>query len=236
MLVVKDVFKSIQGEGSYIGTPAVFVRFAGCNVGCSWCDTDYSGGTAYHPHELVQLVLDKSPEAKHIVITGGEPLKQKQEDLFEFLMLLNTSLKSPIIQFETSTEGNAIDWILEASPRFHYARTNLNLFLTMSPKLFKDSFLESYDKGLKLAMGLRSPNLKAKGEFKIVVASIEELDLFCSLFKNLKEKALILNEVSYFIMFEQSFANNLVKTNSLQEVLNTYIEKYEKELEELKNG
>ena len=78
-LDVFDVWPTIQGEGPLAGTPAVFVRLAGCNLTCPMCDTDYtSKRERLNPAVLVGRVLDKRTN-HHIrlcVITGGEPLRQ----------------------------------------------------------------------------------------------------------------------------------------------------------------
>jgi len=76
-LEVSEVFYSIQGETSMVGKPAVFIRFSGCNLNCSWCDTVYAreGGKKRKVSELLQEV--KQYNCKLAVITGGEPLIQK---------------------------------------------------------------------------------------------------------------------------------------------------------------
>ena len=73
---IAELFYSLQGEGSLIGVPSVFIRTSGCNLRCSWCDTPY---TSWQP-EGAELSLDrildevKAHPAKHVVVTGGEPM------------------------------------------------------------------------------------------------------------------------------------------------------------------
>lgn len=73
---ISEIFYSIQGEGSLVGVPSVFVRTSGCNLRCTWCDTPY---TSWNP-EGNDLQLDEILEqigafkAAHIVLTGGEPM------------------------------------------------------------------------------------------------------------------------------------------------------------------
>jgi 7-carboxy-7-deazaguanine synthase len=71
-----EIFKSIQGEGKNQGKPAVFIRLAGCNLNCSWCDTPHSHeeGLEFDNDEIIRR-LDESG-CKEICITGGEPLLQ----------------------------------------------------------------------------------------------------------------------------------------------------------------
>lgn len=73
---ISEIFGSIQGEGTLLGVPSVFVRTSGCNLRCVWCDTPY---TSWQP-EGEQLSLDTILErvsafpARHVVVTGGEPM------------------------------------------------------------------------------------------------------------------------------------------------------------------
>lgn len=96
---VPEIFYSVQGEGVSQGSPTVFLRLAGCNLACSWCDTAYSWkrqeAEEMTPHQVLRAIMDivdaESPAdepCRHIVITGGEPLLQQQE-LGELLGLLD---------------------------------------------------------------------------------------------------------------------------------------------------
>jgi 7-carboxy-7-deazaguanine synthase len=74
---IAEIFYSVQGEGALSGVPSVFIRTSGCNLRCIWCDTPY---TSWNP-EGADRTLDaivaetaKYPAARHVVITGGEPL------------------------------------------------------------------------------------------------------------------------------------------------------------------
>jgi 7-carboxy-7-deazaguanine synthase len=75
-MLVAEIFYSIQGEGELTGVPSVFVRTAGCNLRCAWCDTPYASwqpeGTPRTVDEIVAEVM-KHP-AQHVVLTGGEPM------------------------------------------------------------------------------------------------------------------------------------------------------------------
>lgn len=73
---IAEIFYSLQGEGSLIGVPSVFIRTSGCNLRCRWCDTPY---TSWHP-EGVDRAVDAIVEqacsygAQYVVVTGGEPM------------------------------------------------------------------------------------------------------------------------------------------------------------------
>lgn len=77
-LDIIKVWKTIQGEGPFAGRPAVFVRLAGCNLQCPWCDTDYTTGRnmvgLYNTVEMVELAAGSYTDL--VVLTGGEPFRQ----------------------------------------------------------------------------------------------------------------------------------------------------------------
>jgi len=73
-LRVSETFESIQGEGKYAGTPAWFLRLAGCSLKCRWCDSAYAMGKKGKEIFVLDLVKQIG-HLKHVVITGGEPLE-----------------------------------------------------------------------------------------------------------------------------------------------------------------
>lgn len=83
-MVITEIFKSIQGEGTRAGLPCIFVRLTGCNLRCVWCDTAYAfhGGTKYSQDEVLDEVRSLAGEGDARVslveITGGEPLLQPE--------------------------------------------------------------------------------------------------------------------------------------------------------------
>lgn len=73
---ISEIFYSVQGEGSLVGVPSVFVRTSGCNLRCVWCDTPY---TSWSPEGRQMSIAEIASEvarhpAKHVVVTGGEPM------------------------------------------------------------------------------------------------------------------------------------------------------------------
>jgi len=96
MFAVKEIFKSVQGEGSRVGFPTIFVRFAGCNLWsglehlrekgighCAlWCDTDFVKGTKMSLDELVEAMEKEVSNGplKMVVFSGGEPTLQLKTD------------------------------------------------------------------------------------------------------------------------------------------------------------
>ena len=77
---ISEIFYSLQGEGELTGVPSVFIRFAGCNLRCSWCDTKYASWTPEGTHLSMDEILaevERHPAA-HVVLTGGEPMIAKE--------------------------------------------------------------------------------------------------------------------------------------------------------------
>jgi 7-carboxy-7-deazaguanine synthase len=79
-LYLIEIYKSIQGESSFAGVPCIFVRLAGCNLRCAWCDSEYTftGGYKLSEDEVVAEVEKLAP-VKLVEFTGGEPMLQEKE-------------------------------------------------------------------------------------------------------------------------------------------------------------
>ena len=103
---ITEIYKSLQGESTYAGLPCVFVRLTGCNLRCSWCDSEYTftGGHKMALDEVLGEVNRLSPGGGLVEITGGEPMLQDREvvPLMERLLregygvLLETSGERPL--------------------------------------------------------------------------------------------------------------------------------------------
>lgn len=83
-MVITEIFKSIQGEGTRAGLPCIFVRLTGCNLRCTWCDTEYAfyGGKKHSVAEVCEKVSGlagtSTARIPLVEITGGEPLLQPE--------------------------------------------------------------------------------------------------------------------------------------------------------------
>ncbi len=75
MVQVKEIFTSIQGEGPYVGYKQLFIRLCGCNLKCSYCDTEFGSDKfkEYSVQELIDI-CNKNPDCHSVSLTGGEPL------------------------------------------------------------------------------------------------------------------------------------------------------------------
>ena len=117
---VREIFQSIQGEGMYMGVPCVFVRLAGCNLRCPWCDSKETWdtidmATEAAPRDIVNRVNDVAFDGLNtVVITGGEPFEQASN-----LRVLVRMLKDENYRVHVETNGTfydtsewpEIDWI-----------------------------------------------------------------------------------------------------------------------------
>ena len=160
MYQVNEVFQTIQGEGRYTGTPAIFVRLQGCPVGCSWCDTkhtwtldpelaitpdqllakrgDSPSWTGLTPAALLALFQQQGYQARHVVITGGEPC------MFDL-----TSLCQTLHAAGYSTQ-------IETSGTFEI-KAPLDTWVTVSPKLNMPGGYPVLPSALKRADEIKHP-------------------------------------------------------------------------------
>ena len=119
MYPLVEIFESLQGEGRNAGRPCVFVRFAGCNLKCPWCDTDVGRRFSLSLGDLVSEV--KSFKARSVVLTGGEP------SIREGMPELVAALKKEGFWIAVETNGTCSpDWFqfvdyVACSPKAEYA-------------------------------------------------------------------------------------------------------------------
>ncbi len=105
--IVNEIFYSLQGEGFYTGTPAVFLRFSGCNRRCEFCDTDHFDGKPMDACEIADACA--AHHSRHLVVTGGEPLLQLDDRLIR-------EFKSRGFYIQIETNGSlpiptGVDWV-----------------------------------------------------------------------------------------------------------------------------
>jgi 7-carboxy-7-deazaguanine synthase len=103
---ITEIYKSLQGESTYAGLPCVFVRLTGCNLRCTWCDSEYTfqGGRKMTVEAVRDEVARLNPQGGLVEVTGGEPMLQEKEvvPLMQFLLnegytvLLETSGERPL--------------------------------------------------------------------------------------------------------------------------------------------
>ena len=158
-LPIMEQFYTIQGEGYHSGRAAYFIRIAGCDVGCVWCDVKESWDSAIHP--LVQIsdlvIAVKENNANFVVITGGEPA------MYDLTTLVN-ELKANHIEVAIETSGcyeliGNVDWYC------------------FSPKKFKAPTAEAYTKASELKVVIFHPS-----DFAWAESHAQQLNADCVLF------------------------------------------------------
>lgn len=128
-MIISEIFHSVQGEGLHTGEPTTFIRFGGCTLGCSWCDTKYTWPKSSKNYlgnlsieDIIEQVKAITPEStKWICITGGEPLEQLKElsDLISYIKNLNlkieieTSGLLPIIEVGKTPFSFIDSWVVD---------------------------------------------------------------------------------------------------------------------------
>lgn len=100
-----ELYKSVQGESSFTGVPCIFVRFAGCNLRCAWCDSEYTftGGKPFTEDEVIAQIEALAP-CPLIEFTGGEPMLHERELLPLMHRLLADTTTKYTLMMETSGE------------------------------------------------------------------------------------------------------------------------------------
>jgi 7-carboxy-7-deazaguanine synthase len=100
-----ELYKSVQGESSFTGVPCIFVRFAGCNLRCAWCDSEYTftGGKPFTEDEVVAQIEALAP-CPLVEFTGGEPMLHERELLPLMHRLLADGKTKYTLMMETSGE------------------------------------------------------------------------------------------------------------------------------------
>lgn len=107
LLNVNEIFYSLQGEGHFTGTPAVFVRLSGCNLRCPFCDTDHHASVGMTYAEVVERVA--TFPSRHVVVTGGEPSMQLTDAFIDALHAAGC-----FVQVETNGTlplPPSVDWV-----------------------------------------------------------------------------------------------------------------------------
>jgi 7-carboxy-7-deazaguanine synthase len=81
---VSETFHSLQGEGYWSGAPSFFIRLAGCNLNCAWCDTDHERRESLSAEDLYARAEKEGRGCKRLVLTGGEPTLQPIQPLIDY--------------------------------------------------------------------------------------------------------------------------------------------------------
>jgi organic radical activating enzyme len=103
-----EIFRSLQGEGIYLGEPMTFIRFCGCNLSCDYCDTQYasdeSTASEMSVEQVVSAVKREAQPGEYVSLTGGEPLLQA-----DFILEIAPALKQAGFRIYLETNGTLPD-------------------------------------------------------------------------------------------------------------------------------
>jgi 7-carboxy-7-deazaguanine synthase len=190
MLYINEIFYSIQGESTKAGLPCVFIRLAGCNLKCNWCDTTYAISKNNSPQMTVSQILDNVLKfnCDFIEITGGEPLLQS--DVIELSNKLLANNKTVAVETNGSMPINVL---------------NADIIKILDIKcpdsgMSNSNYFENFD------------YLTANDEIKFVIAS--EIDFYWSC--DIIEKY-CLHKITKNILF--SAVTNLISLQQLAELI-----------------
>jgi 7-carboxy-7-deazaguanine synthase len=176
-LPLVEIFETVEGEGTRAGFPTVFVRLFGCNLRCTWCDTTYS----YAPHkpemtlsisEIVERV--QSYKARHICLTGGEPLLYGRRSM----ALARALAEIPRIRDVHIETNGAID----LAPFL----THIN---SQNVRYIMDFKLPASGEADRMHLGNLSL-LRPEDELKFVIGSLEDFHYACKVLKDHPTRAL----------------------------------------------
>jgi organic radical activating enzyme len=191
-LKVVDIFSSLQGEGTRVGTPVVFIRLYGCNLECVWCDTKEAWDTELTSNNYEEMGIKDIVEYVHrsgldtVVVTGGEPLARDQEKLVE----LSEQLFDMGITTEVETNGSIV-------PKMGHLFDRYNI----SPKLSSSGNELYFDK----VEEFMEKTLYAKKQLKFVVAGKEDMEEVIEFLGRKKVKGLM-----KFVNNDVDTENNIV--------------------------
>lgn len=177
-LPVMESFYTIQGEGFHSGSPAHFIRTAGCDVGCGWCDVKESWDEDLHPIvDIRTLINDVKSDCNIVVVTGGEPLLWNMKPLTK--LLKKNNFKTHIETSGSSTLTGDWDWIC------------------LSPKKRKSPMSEVYKKANELKMIIYN-----NSDFKFAEEQAKKVNSQCMLFLQPEwtRKDLIMPKIVDYVM------------------------------------
>ena len=213
---INEIFSSIQGEGPVVGYKQLFIRFCGCNLKCSYCDTEFIKGEEFTPGELYdKITKEYDLKSFHSVsLTGGEPLLHAGF-LKEFLPLIKNQTK---IYLETN--ATLADKFLEIKQYVDIVAADIKL---ESATGIKDTY-KFHDKFFEACRGVET---FAKIVFNEKITD-EEIEKCCELGKKYNLELILQPEMHVDILDNSgSCLTNMTDTEFCVKTLDKFLEKYE---------
>ena len=202
---IKEIFTSIQGEGPYVGYKQLFIRFCGCNLGCNYCDTDYSASNNYIAYGAIELAneVNKYKDIHSVSLTGGEPLLSV-EFLKEFLPMVNKKIY-------LETNATLPDKLSEIKSYIDIISADIKL---ESSTGIKDSYI-MHDKFFEACNGVET---FAKVVFNEKITE-NEVNICCELAGK--------HDIPLILQPEMNGDNFTLNPNKCQEILDKFLLNYE---------
>ncbi|MBN1383768.1 MAG: 7-carboxy-7-deazaguanine synthase QueE [Elusimicrobia bacterium] len=175
---VAEIFSSIQGEGIYVGTPMVFIRFSGCNLQCSYCDTtmfrNAVAGKALILDEIISRTEKELEDAKNISIislTGGEPLLQ-----VEVLAEIIRHFRNEGIKIYLETNGTLYEKFSKIADIVDYTAMDIKLPSACGTECYKEhlAFLKAVKNDVFIKIVLTTKTTTS--EFEKAVTVVERVN------------------------------------------------------------
>ena len=113
---INEIFYSLQGEGARAGTPNVFIRFAGCDLACTFCDTEFESYVEMTAEEIMDKVMRLAPPERSVILSGGEPALQYDEDFHNALRGAGVTFIAIETNGGTKLPRGHVDWV-SCSPK-----------------------------------------------------------------------------------------------------------------------
>jgi organic radical activating enzyme len=200
-LEVQEIFATIQGEGPFAGRPAIFIRLGGCNLQCSFCDTEFDSAQTIDLPDIIDSVIELSKNSKQkivrklVVITGGEPMLQPISKLCNKLLKLN-------FQIQIETNGTLMRKLPKAVKIVCSPKNSQGKYYGLHPELL------ARINALKFLISASNPNYSSVPDLgqsnyniPVYVQAIDEYDSIKNQ-ANLKQALQICDEHGYFISMQ----------------------------------
>ncbi len=149
ILKIQNIFLTFQGEGPYTGNPALFIRLGGCNLACSFCDTEFETFEEKSLEEILKQTLDLTKDTKCslVVLTGGEPLRQNITPLCKFLIAkgfrIQVETNGTLFQ-ELPNEVEIVCSPKSSNGKYHRIRADLEQYI-IAYKFLVSKTLDGYE-------------------------------------------------------------------------------------------
>jgi len=216
---VSEIFKSIQGEGLYVGSLQIFIRFYGCNLNCKFCDTKLNSFSEYRPEDLFKKILPLNRDTNFLSLTGGEPLLHSdflkeflpslKKEGFKICLETNATLSKELEKIIEFVDVISADIKLPSSAQLKDLWSEHKDFLKIAFKkelfvksvICKSTIQEDLEKAVKLIREIDKeiPFILQPNSFEIDKILIEKILNFYKIAKRFLKEVRIIPQVHRFL-------------------------------------